>query len=28
LSIASGHVIAIYDLVLSSGGLVAGAVYT
>ena len=28
LSIASGHVLAIYDLVLSSGGLVAGAGYT
>ncbi len=28
LSIASGHVLVIYDLVLSSGGLVAGAGYT
>ena len=28
LSIASRHVLAIYDLVLSSGGLVAGAGYT
>ena len=28
LSIASGHVLAIYDLVLASGGLVAGAGYT
>ena len=28
LSIDSGHVLAIYDLVLSSGGLVAGAGYT
>ena len=28
LSIASGHVLTIYDLVLSSGGLVAGAGYT
>ena len=28
LSIAAGHVLAIYDLVVSSGGLVAGAGYT
>ena len=28
LSIAAGHVLAIYDLVMSQGGLVAGAGYT
>jgi len=28
LSIAAGHVLAIYDLVISAGGLVAGAGYT